>query len=187
MKFDMTARAFGLLLLIAVFGNLSPQRALAQARPSSKANVISIDPLGLAVREPLNIQFEIKAGPVYSWAFRAHYWPGRVGGGALTGNWTAFGLGAVYRIFIADSRALTGLSVAPAADLLLFSQTIQGGQGATATVAWIGGDIAYKWIFDQFSIEPLLGLRIGYTPSVNAPGYATGPIAVLSVYGGYAW
>ncbi len=185
MKLSTFAKALSLVAVFGLFVQLAPKSAHAQARPSSKQNVISIDLLGLAVRQPLNIQYEFKTSPVNSWALRAHYWPGRVS----VDNWSSFGIGAAYRIFIADSRALTGLSVAPAADLYFFSSTANGDAvgGHTSTIAWIGGDIAYKWIFDQFAVEPMLGLRIGYTPSVNAPGYATGFVSILAVNVGYAW
>ncbi len=71
---------------------------------------------------------------------------------------------------------------------MLCRQSVVGDlPGATATLFWIGGDIGYKWIFDQFSVEPLVGLRIGFTPAANAPGNGTGAIGTISVYVGYAW
>ena len=182
-------KVLGLLAIMAVLLHASSDRVSAQARPSSKTNVAAVDPLGLAVQEPFNIQYEMKAGPVNSWVFRGHWWGGLTGGTGSggTGTWGGPGLGGAYRFFVADSRALTGLSVAPAADLFFFNQSLVSGNGGTAIVLWIGGDIAYKWIFDQFSIEPLVGLRIGYTPAANAPSKPTGGIATIGLYAGYAW
>jgi hypothetical protein len=178
------AKVLVLTLVAGLTAFASANTAYGQARPSSKTQVVSVDPLGLAYNFPVTIQYEMKASPVNSWAFRAHYWPSRVAGI----DWSAFGAGAAYRVFIADSRALTGLSVAPAADILFFRGTTIAKENVSGIVGWIGGDIAYKWIFDQFSLEPLLGLRIGFGGnSTYGIPYATGMVPILSVMGGYAW
>ncbi len=164
------------IVLSLAFG---AEHSFAQARPSSKTQVISIDPLGLAYNFPLTFQYEYKIGPVYSWVIRAHYWPA-----PSTGiDWSGFGVGGAYRIYIADSRAITGLSVEPAADLLFFRSS---NLGKSSIVAWIGGDLAYKWIFDQFSIEPMFGLRIGFGGN-EARSNATGAAPILALGLGYAW
>ena len=177
------AKVLGATLVLALTLSLLSGTSYGQARPSSKTQVISVDPLGLAYQLPLMLQYEYKAGPVNSWAIRAHWWPSRDEG---IGSWSGFGLGGAYRVYIADSRALTGLSVAPAADLLFFTQSLNGVKQRSAIVGWIGGDIAYKWIFDQFAVEPLLGLRIGFGGN-TAPSYATTLIPILAVSGGYAF
>jgi hypothetical protein len=163
------------LLCLATVGMFT-SHASAQARPSSKSNVLSIDVLELALRGPLALQYEWKSTPVNSWAVRGYFWPARDG-------FSAFGVGGAYRFYIADSRALTGLSVAPAADIFFFSNSFSD---RTATIFDIGGDLAYKWIFDQFSIEPMFGIRIGIGASETV-SYATGFLPVLSANIGYAW
>jgi hypothetical protein len=178
------AKAFVLTLVIGLVTIAATNSSYGQARPSSKTQVISADPLGLAYQFPLTFQYEYKAGPINSWALRAHWWPSRVSGGI--GEWSGFGMGGAYRVFVADSRALTGLSVAPAVDLFFFTQTLNGTKQRSAIDGWIGGDLAYKWIFDQFSVEPLLGLRIGFGAN-DGPAYATGMEAIISFSGGYAW
>ncbi|MDP4198771.1 MAG: hypothetical protein Q8922_02255 [Bacteroidota bacterium] len=169
------------------FGSL----AHSQARPSPKTQVISVDPLGMAINQPLMFQYEWKVGPIYSWAVRAYYWPSRAASsGPVSDEWSAFGVGGAYRIYIADSRALTGLSVAPAANVFFFHGSELGRSGISV---WIGGDIAYKWIFDEFSIEPLIELAIGFGPQGGqssgpaVPAYTTGTQAVIGLSGGYAW
>ena len=183
MKFGII-RALALLVFFVTLSAADATNSFGQARPSSKSNVISIDPLSFFANEPATLQYEIKAGPVNSWAFRLHYWTGLTGGSE---TWSGFGVGGAYRFYIADSRALTGLSVEPAASLMLFSGTIAAGTGHKAVALLIGGDIEYKWIFDQFSIEPIVGLRIGYTPSNPAPQNATGFIAIIGIGAGYAF
>ena len=172
----------GLLAAVLVAGST---RVSAQARQSSKAHVVEADPLGLAVNMPFNVSYEYKDGPVNSWVIRGHYWGGLTGNGA--GSWSGPGLGAAYRYYIADSRAITALSVAPKADLFFFNQSLPNGTGATAIVLWIGGEISYKWIFDQFCVEPSLGLHIGYTPATNSPTKPTGGVATIGLNAGYAW
>ena len=178
MKFGIT-KTFTVLLVTIVMLSLPASRSYGQARPSPKENVISVDPLGLAYHDPLTFQYEYKSGPVNSWVFRLHYWPTYF----EADDWSAFGLGAAYRFYIADSRALTGLSVEPAADLYFFKGA---NSGRSAIVFWIGGGIAYKWIFDDFALEPMLGFRIGFGSQV-APGFATGAQGILALNAGYAW
>ncbi|MFI5202777.1 MAG: hypothetical protein ACHQNE_10350 [Candidatus Kapaibacterium sp.] len=161
---------------------LSANRARAQARPSPATQVISVDPVPLAYDYPLTVQYEYKADPVSSWMFRLHYWPSP----DPSGDWSGYGLGAAYRFYIADSRALTGLSVAPAADLFFFRETLFNTSQRTAICFDVGADLAYKWIFDQFAVEPILGLRVGFGPNVS-PNRATGTEPLIGVSGGYAW
>jgi hypothetical protein len=163
------------LLGVGALG-LSTSKVSAQARPSSKGSVISLNLLALALQGPLDVQYEWRTAPTNSWALRGYFWPSR-------DQFSAFGLGGAYRFYIADSRALTGLSVAPAADIYFFSSSVLD---KTATVFELGGDLAYKWIFDSFAVEPLFGIRIGFGGSETAT-YATGFVPFLAVNLGYAW
>ena len=82
-----------------------------------------------------------------------------------------------------DSRALTGLSAAPAADIWFFRQPQLG----YSEIAFdIGGDVEYKWIFDDVAIEPLFGFRIGFGPA-NTPANETGAHVLIGFSGGYAF
>jgi hypothetical protein len=175
MKIGIAKFIAAALICVGALG-ISSTSASAQARPSSKGSVISLDVLGLAYGHPLTIQYEWRTGPTNSWALRGYFWPTR-------DNFSAFGVGGAYRIYVADSRALTGLSIAPAADVFFFSNSYAD---RTAMVIDIGGDLAYKWIFDQFSVEPMFGLRIGIGGSETA-SFATGFQPVLSANLGYAW
>jgi hypothetical protein len=169
-------KSFGTLFFVIMLCGIMVTQSYAQARPSSKENVISIDPLDLLLNGPLSLQYEMKAGPVNSWVARLHIWP------KLTNTWSAFGVGGAYRWYIADSRALTGLAVDPAADIYFSSDAY----GHNAVVLAIGGDISYKWIFDQFALEPMFGFRIGFSPS-STVGIGTGGRASLNLNLGYAW
>jgi hypothetical protein len=49
----------------------------------------------------------------------------------------------------------------------------------------IGGEIAYKWIFDQFAVEPGFGVTIGFGGDNVAYYTKTRPYALVNV--GYAF
>lgn len=157
----------------------------SQARPSPATQVVSIDFVPLLVNYPIALQYEMKADPTDSWLFRLYFWPSP----DPDPNWSAFGVGGAYKIYIADSRALTGLSVAPVFNLFFSHQSgLTGGVGTRSAVSIdIGGDLAYKWIFDQFAVEPIFGLRIGFTPASIAPARATGLEPLIGCSLGYAW
>jgi hypothetical protein len=174
-------KIFALFAALVLFVTISASQVYGQARPSPMENVISIDPLPLAYDGSLVLQYEYKNGPVESWLFRLHYWPDP----STLSGWSGFGAGAAYRFYVADSRALTGLSVAPAADIFFFRQPTLN---YSSICADIGGDIAYKYIFDDFAIEPLLGLRIGFALSgVTSPTRATGLEGLIGFAVGYAF
>jgi hypothetical protein len=173
---------FALALLFVV--SFSTSKSYAQARPSPATQVVSVDIVPLVYNGSIMFQYEYKTDPVTSWMLRLHYWPTV----AQTANWSAFGAGAAYRIYIADSRALTGLAVAPAADIFFFSQSQQtGGTGSRSAIGFdLGGDLSYKWIFDQFAVEPIVGLRFGIG-GASVPGYFTTIEPVIGASLGYAW
>jgi hypothetical protein len=169
-------KSIGALFFVIMLCGIIVTRGYSQARPSSKENVLSADPLDLIFGQ-LNVQYELKAGPVNSYVARLHYWIPQ------TNTWSAFGVGAAYRWYIADSRALTGLAVEPAADLYFSSDA----NGHNAIIIALGGDISYKWIFDDFALEPILGVHFGFSPSSTAFPQATTAYGVLGLNLGYAW
>jgi uncharacterized membrane protein len=179
MKFG-SAKILALIALLAI--SFSASNTYAQARPSPATQVVSVDFIPLVLVFPVTFQYEYKMDPVTSLALRLHFWPG------IAANYTGFGFGGAYRIYIADSRALTGLAVAPAADLFFFQQSQQtGGSGKRTAIGLdLGGDLSYKWIFDQFAVEPIFGLRFGFGGQYAPPVFTTiQPLIGCSV--GYAW
>jgi hypothetical protein len=145
-------KQFGVVLLIALTIGIGSSKVSAQARASAKSSDISIGLLSLVIPPDfVLLQYEWRTSPVNSVALRAGFIPGYVG-------FNGFVFGGAYRFFIADSRALTGLSVAPGADVFIISSS---GLGRSYYSFSFGGDIAYKWIFDAFSVEPIVTVRIG--------------------------
>jgi hypothetical protein len=172
----------GLLKILCIIGIgilslTSASESYAQARASAKTNVLSIDALGLVQNQGLVVAYEWKSATTNSWMLRARFAP-------KYQNFQSFGFGAAYRFYIADSRALTGLSVAPAAEIIFVSAPVLG---YSDQFLLVGGDAAYKWIFDQFSVEPQLGLRIGVEIGKTGPSYWSGFQPLFGVGLGYAW
>lgn len=125
----------------------------AQARTSTKTQVLSIDALGLFQSGNIvTLQYEWKTAPTNSFHIRGRF-------SDFGGFYTGFGVGAGYRFYIADSRALTGLNVAPVAEAWFYNSSALN---SSSTVFGLGAEVGYKWIFDQFAVEPGVGLGFGF-------------------------
>ncbi len=124
-----------------------------QARTSTKTQVISVDALGLFQNgNVITLQYEWKTAPTNSIHIRGRF-------SSYSTYYTGFGLGGGYRFYIADSRALTGLAVTPVAEVWFYSSS----ELNTSSILFgVGGEVTYKWIFDQFSVEPGVGVGIGF-------------------------
>ncbi len=179
MKFRF-AKYLALIVLLSM--PFYSSKTYGQARPSPASQVLSLDFVPLIISGTLAFQYEYKVDPVTSWLLRLHFWP------SPATDYTGYGFGAAYRIYIADSRALTGLAVAPAADVFLFSGNSNNtaSAGKSGEGVDIGGDLSYKWIFDQFAVEPIFGLRFGIGSNYAPSAFTTiQPLIGCSL--GYAW
>lgn len=170
----MTKR-YSTLLAVCFVLIASASTIFAQARTSAKTQVISVDALGLVQRGGfITAQYEWKTAPTNSIHIRGIF--------STYTTYTGFGVGGAYRFYIADSRALTGLSVAPVAHIFFYSSSALN---KSTQVVSVGGEAAYKWIFDQFSVEPGIGLQIGFLgedlPFLNTARFYG------QVHLGYAW
>jgi hypothetical protein len=162
-------------VLLAITTITPSSDALAQARPSPHGSMLAIEPLGLlgiGQFRLFQLQYEFRLTQDNSIALRAALLPAYVG---VSG----FGVGASYRFFVADGRALTGLNVSPGLDLFLLS----AGDKSYQTIG-IGGDLAYKWIFDSWGIEPYFRLRQNFAGS---EGYYAGVDYGVGAWLGYCW
>ena len=166
-------------VLLAVFAiSSSVSDASAQARPSPHGSILSVEPLGLLgigdQFKHLQLQYEWRTTQENSWALRAILVPSSF-------NYNGFGVGASYRFYIANSRALTGLNVSPGIDVYLISA---GDESYTSFA--VGGDVAYKWIFDNIGVEPYFRLRQLFAGNEGISAFA-GTFWGFGVYLGYAW
>ncbi|MEI8134327.1 MAG: hypothetical protein WCH46_04505 [bacterium] len=176
----MRTRLFGSLVaatfIVASFfcvGNAKAQRS------SSFNNDISLDFIDQLINNILSIQYEFKTSSTSSIAIRAAFVT------PVSGS-SAFGAGGAWRFYINDSRALSGMSVGPAAEIFFFKNN---DLSKNNMVISIGGDFAYKFFFDQFTVEPMIGGRLGFTGTDVIPGVNT--FTTLHVVGavnlGWAW
>jgi hypothetical protein len=177
----MTKR-YSTLLAVCFVLIASASTIFAQARASAKTQVISVDALGLFQGGGfISAQYEWRTAPTNSIHIRGIF--SKYDAGA-NDTYSGFGVGGAYRFYIAESRALTGLSVAPVAHIFFFSSTF----GRHTTALSIGGEVAYKWIFDQFSVEPGLGVQIGLALGENVGiNFLTKTRPYAQVHLGYAW
>lgn len=168
-------KSLGIIAVVAfmfLFG--SAREGQAQSR-SNISSAISADPISLLVWHVLNAQYEWKASTFNSYVVRGDLY--------TYGDFKAFGAGFAYRWYLADTRAITGLSLAPSADILFFSNGITD---RSSTAFTIGGDLAYKWNFNQFVVEPILRLFIGIAGNDVPSGYS-GVNPTIGVNLGYGW
>lgn len=166
-----TTVAFACIALSVAFTS----NTYSQARTSTKTQVISLEALGLfQAGDILSVQYEWKTAPTNSVYIRARF--------SSIDLYTGFGVGGGYRFFIADSRALTGLSVAPVAEVWFYSSSELN---SSTFKMGIGGEVAYKWIFDQFSVEPGVGVMIGFLGDEATYYNKTRPYAMCQL--GYAF
>lgn len=175
-KLFSTVAIFACIALSVVFA----PNTYGQARTSTKTQVISVDALGLFQSgNILTVQYEWKTAPTNSIHIR-----GRFSSSSAVGGYTGFGIGGGYRFYIADSRALTGLSVAPVVEAWFINHEVYESSSALG----IGGEVAYKWIFDQFSVEPGVGIGIGFAiGDANNFNYYTKTRPYVQVHLGYAF
>jgi hypothetical protein len=169
----------GFLTILVLFGVfLIPGSGYSQ-RASSKNNDIALDVVDGFINNTFSIQYEFKSTSTSSFAVRGQFVT------AVLGS-SAFGVGGEWRFYILDSRALAGFNVGPAVDLYFFKNN---DLAKSNIVFSVGGDAAYKWFFDQFTVEPSLGVRLGFTGSDVIPGVTPFTVAHLigAVYLGWAW
>src|SRR5687768_3200779 len=139
----MTKRFIPLFVICFVLTIFTSQ-TFAQARASVKTQVISVDALGLVQDGGLiTAQYDWRVDPTTTIHIRGIF--------STYNTCSGVGVGGAYRFYIAESRALTGLSVAPVAHIFFYSSS---SLTKSSQVVSIGGEVAYKWIFDQFSVEP---------------------------------
>lgn len=184
MKKPHFAALFTILFTSGLF--LIPGSSYSQ-RASAKNNDLSVDAVDFLVNNTFTLQYEGKMSSTSSFVARIEYVTKNVGTAASPNLTTAFGVGAAWRFYILDSRALAEFSVAPAVDLFFFKNTTLS---RNSVLFALGGDGAYKFFFDQFTVEPTLGVRIGFAPGNNLPpgeSTFTGVYPVVGVFLGYAW
>lgn len=98
-----------------------------------------------------------------------------------------FGLGASYRwypkLFEDGKKSLEGFSVGPMITMVYWKYSYLSRDDTYITFN-IGGEAAYKWVFNGFSVEPKITLLI----QINKPdNFSTWKGVSLGCNLGYAW
>ncbi len=163
------------IILVAVFAIALPSKSLVA---QSYNNAISANPIALAYGM-FNATFESRMSAANSFTISGYYWS--------FGSWTAFGIGGSYRWYLKliqdNKKPLEGLSAGPAlaVGFWKWDNTYYNYGGGTSIA--IGGEAAYKWVFDGFVVEPILQIMFNVA---NIQGLDYRPFGA-GVNLGYAW
>lgn len=148
-------------------------------------NALTLNPFGLFIGT-LNAQYENALSGENSFTVRASAIMRTISSHDVS----AFGLGGSYRWYLPPNRAITGIWVGPSADLLFLKWKYSRGD-VSSTFFNIGGEIGYKWIFEQYVVEPYLslGLSLGKVESEDGKSlaYGNGIIYSVGLSLGYSW
>lgn len=107
---------------------------------------------------------------------------------------SAFGIGGSYRWYLPPNRAIVGVWVAPAIDILFLKWKYLNKEESyvSKTLINIWGEVGHKWIFEQYVIEPFFGLGLGIGEAQakdkkTSLNYGNGILWQLGVSLGYSW
>ncbi|MBI5325257.1 MAG: hypothetical protein HZB41_08310 [Ignavibacteriae bacterium] len=164
------------VLIIAVIALAIPTKSTY----AQYNNAISANPIGLAFGL-FNATYETRVSANNSFTVSGYYWK--------LLDWTAFGFGGSYRWYLKlltdNKKPLEGLSAGPAIALGFWKWDGPYGSlvydGGTSIA--IGGEVAYKWVFDGFVVEPIINIMFNVA---SLSGLTYQPFGA-GVNLGYAW
>jgi len=143
---------------------------------------IGVNPLGL-FWGVLNIQYEFHYDKDNSIAIRGNFVGYSIG--SFSNN--ALGAGASYRWYH-DKKPIIGLFYGPSVDLLIWTAEEKNKtlpETHQSLFLGLGGEVGYKWNFNQFGVELYGGLRyyLGHISNLNFGGASL----IAGVNLGYIW
>lgn len=143
---------------------------------------ITVNPLGL-FWGVLNVQYEFYYEKNNSISVRGNFVGYEIGSFSNT----AFGVGSTYRWYH-NKKPVVGLWYGPSADLLIWSAKEKARLSTNtyqSLFLGLGGDVGYKWNFNQFGVEVFGGLRYYFGHIANLDFGGAALIAGVSL--GYLW
>lgn len=143
---------------------------------------VMVNPLGL-FWGVMNVQYEFRYDNDNSIALRANF----VGYDIGSFSNSAFGFGGSYRWY-QNSKPVIGLWYGPSADILFWNareKHLITPVTHSSTFLGVGGDIGYKWNFNQFGVEVFGGLRYYFGQIEGLSFGGTSLIAGINL--GYLW
>jgi hypothetical protein len=170
------------LLAIAIATILSFQVLHAQGQYK---HAISGDPLDLLISKVFNATYEHQLSAKNTFTVSASYY-------SYSDWWSAMGIGGSYRwyfpgLFNDGKNPIEGFSAGPMARVSFWSwdgpDTPYYDDYTGDVYIVIGGEAAYKWVFDGFVVEPIVRIGFGVT-DITGLGYDAYGAGVNI---GYAW
>jgi hypothetical protein len=172
-----------LVVLITVCVFLSVSDLSAQKHGGKRfKNAISINPISL-VWNQLVVTYEHQTAKYNTFTVQGLFWfPGS--------GWSAYGISGSYRWYIMNlfqdkKIPIQGFSVGPTAGIMNYGWDGEGifsDYGGISIV--VGGEACYKWIFNEFVVEPKFQVLINVTSVDGDPNWAPFTIGCNV---GYAW
>ena len=183
----MKVKIISIFLLFAFVFCAATEDSLSQKRKVKKlgrySKSISADPFEFLVFNVFNATYEQRLSRNNSFTLFASYYN-------FSSDWTAFGIGASYRwysdAFEDNKKALEGLSYGPMIrySYWSFARTdYYEYEDYGGSYLVLGAEVAYKWIFDDFVVEP--NIKIGF-PVLNVQHLGYDPYGI-GINIGYAW
>ncbi|MCX8057358.1 MAG: DUF3575 domain-containing protein [Ignavibacteria bacterium] len=155
---------------------------LFSASTFAQSKAITVNPIGL-FWGALNVQYEFRYDVDNSIALRANF----VGYDIGSFSNSAFGLGGTLRWYH-SRKPVVGLWYGPSADILFWTakeKSLIAPDTFTSSFLGLGGDIGYKWNFNQFAVEIYGGLRYYFGEITGLSFGGASLIAGLNL--GYIW
>ncbi len=171
----MKLKTIIVLIALALAFTASFQNAQAQKKVMNYTKAISANPVFLAFGK-VSATYEQQIAPANSFTALFIY--------NSYSSWTGIEFGGSYKWYIMpdQEKPIKGLSAGPLAALGMWSYKTEVYDNSMSLA--IGGEIAYKWVFDGgFMVEPIAQIVFNI---LDVEGLTYRPVAV-GVNLGYAW
>jgi hypothetical protein len=156
-----------------IFAGLN-QSAYSQRTIKNYNEAITANPLALAFGI-LNVNYEMQVSKENSLIIGGTYYGYQ--------GWTGFGLNGIYKWYLFQDQevALKGFGFGPSVGVAFLGYT--NASYSSRMSLSIGGEASYKWIFDDFVLEPVFGINYNV---LSQAGLDWRPF-YLGVNVGFAW
>ena len=166
----MKTKLITLTILLTVFFGA----ATMEMKASKYVHDITIDPVSFLFGHTLYASYEQQIAATNSFtAFLGYY--------SLTAGYWSYSnitIGGSYRwyvkLFDDKKKPFEGLSCGPFAAITIVSSTAEYGNAAVSgSYFTVGGEAAYKWLFDQWVVEPVIRIGFGLNKVSGFNDYST--------------
>jgi hypothetical protein len=161
-----------MITVVLVFASQSS--AFSQRTVKNYNEAVTANPLALAFGI-LNVNYEMQVSKDNSLVLGATYLGYQ--------GWSGFGVSGIYKwyMFQDQDKAIKGFGFGPSASVSFLNY--ENSSYSSRMALSIGGEASYKWIIDDFVLEPVFGLNYNV---LSEAGLDWRPF-YLGVNLGYAW